>query len=128
LFKLSELPKREVFEMKNVKHKERSKAIKWFLAGTKEETICSKLEISKNTFRLWVGNCEDFRQFRKNTAFAMSKAKVPEGEICRQLGIDKNILKKWVKEGYEKELKTAVIPNRSGKLAWVDDICKTFMN
>ena len=116
--------------MKNVKHKERTSAVKWFLAGTKKETICSKLSITENVFRMWVGGFDDFREFRKNTAFVMFKAEVPEGEICRQLGIDENILQKWVKEGYEKELKTAIVLKqyRNGKLPWIDDICEMFIN
>ena len=116
--------------MKNVKHEERGKAIKWFLAGTKKEDICSKLNITENIFRVWVGGCDDFKLFRKNTAFAMFKAEVPEDEICRQLGIDENILHKWVKEGYEKELKTAIIPKqyRSGLHPWVTEICKSAVN
>jgi len=116
--------------MKNVKHSKQISAIKWFLAGIKREAICSKLNVSEGTFMVWVGGCDDFKQFRKNTAFAMFKAEVSEVEICRQLGIDKNKLHKWVKEGYQKELKTAIIPKqyRNGKLPWVDEICETFMN
>jgi uncharacterized protein YjcR len=120
----------EGFEMKNVKHKERTSAVKWFLAGTKKETICSKLSITENVFRMWVGGYEDFQKFRKKVAFTMFVAGVEELEICRQLGIGEKKLHKWVKEGYDKELKTAIVPKqyRNGKLPWIDNICETFAN
>jgi hypothetical protein len=130
LFKLSTVLKKEVFEMKNVKHKERGKAIKWFLAGVTKETICGKLGITENIFRVWVGGYDDFKQFRKNMAFVMFKADVDENEICRQLGIGEEKLNKWVKEGYDKELKTAVIPKqyRGGLHPWVTNICKSVLH
>jgi uncharacterized protein YjcR len=110
----------EVFEMKNVKHQERTNAVKWFLAGVPKEQICDKLNITKNIFRVWVGGYEDFKEFRKKVAFMMFVAGVDELEICRQLGIGGKKLHSWVKEGYE--LKTDI-----PKLLWIDDICKTFM-
>lgn len=71
--------------MKNCKiiHNKRDKAAKMFLAGRQKSDICKKLKITENVFDEWIG-CDDFKQFRRETAFTLFDERVPEDEICRK--------------------------------------------
>ena len=116
-----------VLLVKNCKiiHNKRDKAVKMFLAGRKKGDICKKLKITENVFDEWIG-CDDFKQFRRETALILLDERVPKDEICRLLGIGTKKLMKWVKEGYEKQnidVRLASKYKKNGRCPWVTEIC-----
>ena len=115
-----------VLLVKNCKitHNKRDKAAKMFLAGRQKIDICKKLEIAESVFDEWIG-CDDFKQFRRETAFILFDERVPEDEICRLLGIGTEKLMRWVNEGYKKKTNVKQIRNykKSGRCLWVNEIC-----
>jgi hypothetical protein len=107
--------------MKTITWKKK-KAMKMFLSGMKEGTICKNLKLNINTLRKWIGY-QNLIQFKKNKAIEMNKKCIPADIICEKLNLELDILAIWINEymkGIQKKRKY-----QSGRSNWIDGIYKS---